>query len=801
MGTVRRVFDLRLQREVALKMLRPELAARPEQQRRFFREALVTSRLQHPGIPPVHDLGFLEDGRPYFTMKEVRGQTLGDAIHAFHAAGGLSRGDGRVALRRLVEVFRKACDAVAFAHAHGVVHRDLKPANVLLGEHGEVQVVDWGIARVSDEDGPGAEEITGVLDDDLDLEDADTRVGAVMGTRGYMAPEQARGENEAVDARADVYALGTLLYMLLYGRRPDQGELLSAQVTAVEALTLHTLWEGGETRELAPAVVPPRTHLPGADLAPLGEICERALQPEPCQRFANAGQLAAAVGGWLDGVQRRQQALAVVADAQALTPRTEDLAERVLTLRREAEMLLEGVPSHAPEDQKAPAWKLLDQARDLELEVDLLSVTRDQLLHAALTHEPDLPEAHAALAAHFRAQHIAAEAERRLDDAVRLGIRLRTHAEALPEDHPDRRSLLSYLKGDGVLTLRTRPEGAEVFAARYTRRGRRLVTGPSTRLGRTPLVRHPMPMGSYMLWLRARGWAEARYPVLIGREAHWDGEAPGGGGEIALPRADVGGDLCFIPPGWFLYGGDPEAALGLPLRRLWTDAYAITRHPVTHREYVVFLEDLQRRGLTEYALGRVPRSSEAGPLYLLNGPGQTTFPHRPPIGPWGLDHPVTHVTWHDATAYADWLSKTTGQRWRLPSEVEWEKAARGTDGRSFPWGETFDPSWACSAGSHADGEHPCSISEFALDESPFGVRGLSGNVRDWCLDDWSDVAPPTNRPGLRRADEGMTGYAVIRGGSFRGPEIGNRLASRFRIRMEWADPTRGFRLVREVARP
>jgi len=204
MGVVHRAHDRELGRDVAMKVLHGTNAA--DLARRLHREARVLASLEHPGIVPVHDVGVL-DGSAFYVMKLVRGQRLDEWAGRSPSLAGRLR------------AFERICETVAFAHAHGVVHRDLKPGNVMLGAFGEVLVMDWGVAKVLSETavGTGPAAIAG----------PDTVAGTVLGTPGYMAPEQAAGETRSVDARTDVYALGGLLHFLLAGVPPTEGRLQS----------------------------------------------------------------------------------------------------------------------------------------------------------------------------------------------------------------------------------------------------------------------------------------------------------------------------------------------------------------------------------------------------------------------------------------------------------------------------------------------------------------------------------------------------------------------------------------------
>src|SRR5262249_17980137 len=203
MGVALRGHDPALRRTLAVKVLREDHAGRPDLERRFLEEAQLTGQLQHPGVPPVHEIGRLPDGRPFFSMKLIQGQTLADLLR-----GRASPSEG---LPRFVAIFAQVCQAVAYAHARGVIHRDLKPGNVMVGAFGEVQVMDWGLAKPlsheeSAEGPPRPEESSAICTMRTEEPGLSTQAGAVLGTPAYMAPEQARGEVERLDERADVFS-------------------------------------------------------------------------------------------------------------------------------------------------------------------------------------------------------------------------------------------------------------------------------------------------------------------------------------------------------------------------------------------------------------------------------------------------------------------------------------------------------------------------------------------------------------------------------------------------------------------
>jgi eukaryotic-like serine/threonine-protein kinase len=283
LGVVYRARDEELNRTVALKCMKTAASADSPTGRQFLLEAELTSRLEHPGIAPVHGRGKTADGRPYYAMRFVDGETLQDAASRYHLPAAV--GDQNTALRRLLRAFVVVCETVAYAHAQGVIHRDLKPANVMVGPFGEVLVMDWGLATevrntkcgAGNEDPP-----TTSLNNAAESTTAMTVTGRAKGSPAFMSPEQARGDWDRVGPASDVYSLGSTLYYLLTGRVPYEGR------TGIDVMASVRAGRFSAPRTVNKNVPPP-----------LDAVCRKAMAFAPGDRYASARALAEDVDRWL----------------------------------------------------------------------------------------------------------------------------------------------------------------------------------------------------------------------------------------------------------------------------------------------------------------------------------------------------------------------------------------------------------------------------------------------------------------------------------------------------------------------
>jgi serine/threonine-protein kinase len=339
--------DTQLGREVAIKEARPDIAGDAALTARFLREARITGQLEHPGVVPVYELATRSDnGQPFYSMRFVKGRTLSQAVQSFHDSRQAGHADP-MEFVALLSAFVVVCQTIAYAHSRCVLHRDLKGENVIVGDYGEVIVLDWGLARSLTRSANG-EDLPTALPDAIDAEWAGRTVqGEVMGTPAYMSPEQATGRLELINERTDIFGLGAILYEILTGQPPFMAPSMIAtleQARQAKPVPPHELWP-----EVPPA---------------LEALCLKAIAREQSDRFGSASELAQAIQGWQEKERRKaEDALrtqsrilqsilhsmgegVLVADEAGNLLLNNPAAQRLLGISAQARSLAEASPHH-----------------------------------------------------------------------------------------------------------------------------------------------------------------------------------------------------------------------------------------------------------------------------------------------------------------------------------------------------------------------------------------------------------------------------------------------------------------------
>jgi serine/threonine-protein kinase len=814
--------DRKLRREVAIKLLME--GAEPEIVERFLREAQITARLDHPNVVPVYDVGEIgtAGGRQMFlAMKKVAGKDLGAALRLL--AAGDEEAERLYTRPRLLQIFQNVCLGIAYAHARGVLHRDLKPANVMLGDYGEVLIVDWGLAKVKGEVDPAAlltqEGAKGTVGPLAGI----TMVGQVLGTPSYMSPEAAEGRPDDMDERSDIYALGTILYTILTWRAPFDGRTKDEVLQKVrEGRLVPPAKRVHEARHRVPDPVPPG----------LEAICLKALALRPAERYASAMDLFYDLQSWLDGASERarieREARERVEKGREHLARYHDLAIGVQEAEAQVRLLAEKIRPHQPVEDKAPLWEAEGKLRAAgEARIEAQAQAEAEF-RSALRIDPACGEASDGISDLIVERYL--EAERRGDRGQML---LLWNSLAPYDRHGERRY---WLDAPGKLALKTvvykcgclrpvaepgwgvefvkaasvawregrprpdvaverrdlpvpamwmrkpgtsfghRPDcarheatGAEIFLSRYKEEGRRLVPGPEKKLGKTPLAPTELPQGSYRVVIRAPRFPDIVLPVYITRDCLWDQEV------VLYAAEDIPKGFSFVPAGPFLYGADG-------VTRETRDLF-VARHPVTCAEYLEYLNDLCRHGQAEEAARRSPKEGERR-LWPQDGEGPTARfrlprPEEDPALAWEPAWPAVGVSWHDALAYCEWRSAKDGRACRLLHEEEYEKAARGVDGRAYAFGHDYDGTFAHTNVSLAGAALPRAAGGFPADESVYGIRDLTGGASTWCLN---------------LSDPEVVMARAARGGSWGAPPTQAHAAFRQSLNPDLASRLTGFRL-------
>jgi formylglycine-generating enzyme required for sulfatase activity len=729
-ATVYKARDPRLEQVMAVKVLHGVYANRPDVVQRFLDEARKAVKLKARGIVRIYTVD--EDkGVPYITMEYLPGGTLADRL----------RGEP-LPLDAAIAFVEQVAAALDHAHKRGLVHRDVKPANILFDDEGHAVLVDFGLVKSLAESGLTAE-------------------GTSLGTPHYMAPEQA-GTPAEVDARTDVYALGVVAYEMLTGRVPFESEtplsVLHAHVHDAPpnpCVLNQALDEGVATAVLKALAKAPTERFQSAGefahaLSRTWEAVQEATQTEAkLENLYAQAQEAVKAGRWgvvvnlcvemrnLDPDYRDVGTLLTLAASRLAEEEQKRQQERELGEQYEAALELLEAKRYA--EAIEALQKIADQAPDFrdvggQLDKARAELERAQLYQAALAKLADEcpDQACEDLLALLKLDPEHADGRARLLEATEgLLAQLQAARAELEKVGGENEALRAR-----VADLEAKLEEAQAAWKKLEPEAKKLRSALKTAQSQVEaydslIVALEDHDGEQMLALAeelAKGKRAGAGRLLTRLQAERKAAEP-----IALPgdlwtSPQDGKEMVRIPAGEFLYGGKKEK---IKLPEFWID-----KTPVTSAEYARFVAATGHEP-PQHWKGKTPSKQIA-------------------------DHPVTYVSWQDAAAYAKWAGK------RLPTEQEWEKAARGTDGRQYPWGEQQPMRELCNFGNNEKGTTP--VGKYSPQgDSPYGCVDMAGNVWEWTASDYDK----SNK--------------VLRGGSWRNDADLVRSASRF-----WYNP--GYRL-------
>ncbi|MEE2755114.1 MAG: bifunctional serine/threonine-protein kinase/formylglycine-generating enzyme family protein [Myxococcota bacterium] len=744
MGRIVETVDTTLERSVAMKLLLGGKGQRLGWQLRFAQEAQITGQLQHPNIIPVYDLGERADGQLYFTMKRVDGQTLRDVFKGLRADDPDMLAE--YTRTHLLQVFQKICMAVAYAHSRSVVHRDLKPSNIMIGGYGEVLVMDWGLAKILKKEASGGQKVKSHREE---LGRLATRQGEAIGTPGYMPPELALGQLHLVDDRSDVFSLGAILYEMLTLKRPYAGR---------DAQTILQ-------KMLRSPVKPARLRAPDRNIPiDLDEACSRCLERDVSKRYESVLELHHAVQRHLEaGAEAFEQpSVFSTSELEQQVAQYMTSVEREKVLRDEVKTLKAKEVPWSSLDERRITRKLIHKHRLLDEQVRERFSLAGDVLNSRLIRDPSDTAAKATLA------EIASAEFRRcdeIDDAPglaqcrRILTRLNVHAELL--------------RGDGQLEIETNPPGLMVKLYRITEVDSVLTPIRKDTMASTPVSITDLPMGPYLVSAPTASGRDVRASFRIGRCQRLKLNLN------TLAAARVPDGFLYIPAGHAQLGLDDNAAWPTCRDTVEHPAFCISRLPVTMRDYMRFLNALARTDLSR-ALQHAPKNPLTGEQLLSQMGASFYIPRSEFSGQtWDPNWPVFGVTRDDAIAFCRWRARRDSLSYRLPTSQEWEIAARGGDGRAFPWGDHWEASFCNTAAGQLGLPSLAPVGSHPNDRSPYGLMDLAGGVTEWTSTD------------IQQAGKFM---AICRGGRWNGSVRDSRCASRHPMPPSAAHLGVGFRL-------
>lgn len=744
-GTVLSAYEKHLDRNLAIKMLRPAFRDNRDSINRFIQEARATAHIAHPNIVPVYELGIFEDTGPFFTMKRVEGVTLQ------HVLQRLNEGDDtyvkKYTLRNLLNIFISTCHGVAYAHSQNIIHRDLKPSNIMLGDYGEVMVMDWGLAkRAKPAQGRTLQTPAPVSVDEQDI--TKTLDGEVTGTPAFMSPEQACGDNSAVDMQSDIYSLGAMLYVMLTKQRSPFPSGLNTQ----EILQLNA-----ESKFISPRKRMPKLKIPPE----LNAITMKAMSREKEQRYATVLDLIHDIRCYLDHypVNAYPEPLYITffkaCRRRPLIPTTVVTAITALIIafgfqiynknerfnfyiKQANENIRAGDMMYAR--SKSVIKRLTELRQSGETNDEKFDALNKQLnmFSAALNNYYNVAEGFL--------EKIEATGSRSAEAESRLGyiMKNRIYYSLLSEDYQTTKRLIelmrlnkrpqSYLQvsqnktlyrkmnlvfyDEGIINLESTPVTCQIRIKELHDKKSGLKYLEDKLLGLTPIKQLTVSAGSYLLTVyNIKNKTTIKVPLQVeaGDIIHE---------KIYVPDHIPEG-MTYIPAGAYYAG---TASASHKMQKKYLPGFFIKTAEVTFGEYLRFwltLTDSVKKQNYRAMLLLNKNSRRLAPAW--DNSAKLYFRLKP-------EYPVCGISHAAAEAYCRWISIQRHYPCRLPTADQWEKAARGVDGRKYLWGCHIKPkSILIPENQTAIKKYPfgAPAATFPLDTSIYGIHDMGGNVREY----------------------------------------------------------------------